>query len=104
MLTERPEVRVKRFEDNEFLLTRIAEPTMQANENVVDVKYTLIVENKADKRVDIMKETHRMRYLFKPEIELLFASAGIKLIGFFEWMTDQEPGFNSWNISVLGRV
>ena len=104
VLTGRPEVRVKRFEDNEFRLTRIAEPTMKANDNVVDVKYLLIIENKANKNIDIINETHRMRYLFKPEIEMFFASAGIQLIGIFEWMTDHEPDFTSWNISVVGRV
>jgi SAM-dependent methyltransferase len=104
VLTERPEVRVKRFEDNKFRLTRIAEPTIKANENIVDVKYLLIAENKASKNVEMMQETHRMRYLFKPEIEMFFASAGIKLVGIFEWMTDHEPSFTSWNISAVGRV
>jgi SAM-dependent methyltransferase len=104
VLTERPEVRVKRFEDSKFRLTRIAEPTMIANENIVDVKYLLIAENKANKSVDIIQETHRMRYLFKPEIEMFFASAGIELVGIFEWMTNHEPDFTSWNISVVGRV
>ncbi len=104
VLTGGPEVRVKRFEDNKFRLTRIAEPTMKANENTVDVKYLLIAENKANKSVDIIQETHRMRYLFKPEIEMFFASAGIKLVEISEWMTDHEPDITSWSISAVGRV
>jgi SAM-dependent methyltransferase len=68
VLTQKPEVRVKRLEDDEIKVTRIAEPLMQVNENVVDVNYTVFIELKATGEVERVSETHRMRYLFLPEL------------------------------------
>jgi SAM-dependent methyltransferase len=68
VLTQKPEVRVKRMEDDLIKVTRIAEPTILPNENVVDVKYTIFIELKATGEVKQLTETHRMRYLFLPEL------------------------------------
>ena len=46
VLTDRPTVRVKRWEDEGTSVTRIAEPTLHANENIVDVHYTILVRNR----------------------------------------------------------
>lgn len=68
VLTQKPEVRVKRLEDDKIKVTRIAEPVMHVNENVVDVNYTVFIELKATGEVEQVSETHRMRYLFLPEL------------------------------------
>lgn len=68
VLTLKPDVRVKRLKDDEIRVTRIAEPVMHVNENVVDVNYTVFIELKADDAVEQVRETHRMRYLFLPEL------------------------------------
>ena len=39
VLTDRPAVRVKRLEDTAIFVTRIAEPVMHPNDNIVDVNY-----------------------------------------------------------------
>jgi len=96
VLTGRPAVRVKRLEDEEISVIRIAEPVMHPNDNLVEVNYQVLVRDKATGAVDELKETHRMRYLFRPEIELLLAGAGMKLVAAAEWMTDSEPGFDTW--------
>jgi hypothetical protein len=51
-----------------------------------------------------VKECHRMRYLFIPEIRSLFASHGMQPAFFAEWLTSREPGFDTWNICAGGRV
>ena len=68
VLTQKPEVRVKRLEDDAIKVTRIAEPVMQVDENVVDVNYTVFIELKATGEVEQVRETHSMRYLFLPEL------------------------------------
>jgi len=68
VLSQKPEVRVKRLEDKDIKVTRIAEPTMHVNENVVDVNYCVLMEVKATGLVEEVRETHRMRYLFVPEV------------------------------------
>ena len=98
VLTDRPEVRIKRLEDKNIKVYRIAEPVMHPNENIVDVNYDVLIENKSTGKIEEIKETHRMRYLFKPEILYLLDKVGFKLIDSFEFMTDKNPGFDTWGV------
>ncbi len=96
VLTQLPEARVKRLEDEEIKVTRIAEPELHVNENVVDVNYTVLIEVKATKKVEQVRETHRMRYLFLPEL-LYFADAEIWTdFKSFGWMKLQELNQDDW--------
>ena len=104
VLTDRPVVRVKRLEDDAMQVTRIAEPETHPNENGVDVHYQIFIKNKETGAIEEFKETHRMRYLFKPEIDLLFEQAGFEFVDSFEWMTGRKPGFNTWSVCFVGRV
>ena len=103
VLTDRPAVRIKRFEDDAIQVTRIAEPEIHANENIVDVNYHVFIKNKATGIVEELKETHCMRYLFKPEIDFLFEQAGFKFVDIVEWMTDRAPGFDTWGVCCVGK-
>jgi SAM-dependent methyltransferase len=94
----RPSVRVKELEDEEFSVLRIAEPEMRSNENAVDVNYTLWIRNRAADTLEIVKETHRMRYLFRPEIDLLVEQTGLRILEAREWMTGREPGLDTWGV------
>ncbi len=103
VLTDRPSVRVKRIDDEHTIVTRIAEPVMHPNENVVDVNYHVFVRDKATGEVDEMKETHRMRYLFYPEIEDFLREAGMSIITASEWMSGRTPGFDTWGVCFVAR-
>lgn len=104
VLSEQPERREKRFENDRFRIFRVAEPKLIANANIVEVNYRLSVEEKTNGRIEKIEETHRMRYFFKPEIELFFSLAGFELFEFFEWMTGLEPELNSWNVCFVGKL
>jgi len=104
VLGDRPSVRVRRMEDDDVAITRIAEPVMRPNENVVDVNYEVLIRDKKTQTQQRLDECHRMRYLFMPEIVSLFASHGMKPAFFMEWITGREPGFATWNICAGGRV
>jgi SAM-dependent methyltransferase len=69
VLTERPVVRIKRMADDQIDVTRLAEPVLHPNENLVDVNYHIFVRDRTTDAVKELKETHVMRYFFKPEIE-----------------------------------
>jgi SAM-dependent methyltransferase len=103
VLTDRPVVRVKRLEDDDIEVVRIAEPVLHANASVVDVNYHVIIRDKSTGAVKELRETHPMRYLFKPEIELMLEHAGFKLEDCFEYMTENEPGYDTWNACFIGR-
>lgn len=98
VLTERPSVRIKRLEDADVKITRIAEPVLKINDNVVDVNYELIIENKHNQQVNIIKETHPMRYYFMPEIEMLLSKSNMHLIYSREWMTEEVPSDKTWGV------
>ena len=96
VLTQKPEVRVKRLEDDEIKVIRIAEPVMHVNESIVDVNYTVFIEVKATRKVEPVRETHRMRYLFLPEL-LQFADAEVWTdCKSFGWMKLQKLNQDDW--------
>lgn len=103
VLVERPAVTVKRLEDVAVSITRIAEPTMNWAQNVVDVNYTVLVYDRKTATVETLRETHRMRYLFRPEVELLLAANGMSLVTSHEWMTERPPGPHSWSACFVAR-
>lgn len=102
VLADRPSVRVKRVSNDRIEITRIAEPVMHPNENIVDVNYHLFIRDKSNNRVEEVRERHRMRYLFKPEVESKFHQVGLKMVHFEEWMSGAPPGCASWNVVFLG--
>ena len=104
VLTERPAVRVKRMEDNDFKVIRIAEPEMSPNENLVAVHYTTMVINKHTNNSQELRETHRMRYFFIPEIRSFLLQNGFEVCEIAEWLSKSEPGFQSWNVYAAARI
>jgi SAM-dependent methyltransferase len=96
VLTDRPTVRVKRLGDETIMITRLAEPLMHPNENLVDVKYQVFIKDKASKILEELRETHTMRYLFAPEIELLCYVSKLRIEEFCEFMGKQSLGFETW--------
>ena len=104
VLTDRPTVRVKRMADDEVEVTRIAEPTLHAEENWVDVAYQVSVRRRDTGEVTEFSEVHRMRYLFRPEVELMLGLAGFELAHTEEWMTGRPAGFDTWGVCFVARA
>jgi len=104
VLTERPSVNVKRLEDMDTFITRIAEPLMDVAKNTVDVSYTVLVRDRKTGANETLRETHRMRYLFAPEIEMILAANGMSLVASHEWMSQGAPGVHSWSACFVARA
>lgn len=104
VLTERPSVRVKRWEDDVVEVTRIAEPHIHVNQNYVDVQYQVFIKDKVTDSVEIVAESHAMRYLFFPEVERLFRAVGMNLVFSCEWLTGREPGADTWGVCFGGKL
>lgn len=103
VLRNPPAVRIKRFEDDMSHIIRIAEPIMHPNKNTVDVNYEMIIQNKSNRVMSTLKETHRLRYLFVPEIEIFLRQAKLTMLACEEWMTRKKPDFDTWNVMVFGK-
>jgi len=104
VLTDRPVVRVKRLEDDKTSIVRIAEPLLYPEKNLVDVSYTVFIKDKIGGSVHELKETHTMRYLFSPEVEMMLSNAGFKILTSEEWMTKKTLGFDTWGALFVCQV
>ncbi len=104
VLTDRPAVRVKRLADDAIEVTRIAEPVLHVNDNVVDVNYSVFVRRKTNQQVEELSEAHHMRYFFVPELAFALESHGFAFEGAFEWLTGAAPGAGSWAVYVIARA
>jgi SAM-dependent methyltransferase len=98
VLTERPSVRIKRMEDDQTGLIRLADPVLHPNENHVDVHYHVFVRNRATQDFAELKETHTLRYFFKPEIERIAAQTGFQCLHAEEWLSGKAIGCDTWGV------
>lgn len=87
VLTDPPAVRVRRLSDEQVTVTRIAEPTLHPDHNLVDVRYTVFVRRHATQETFELEETHRMRYLFLPELEVMLGAAGMRILAAERWLS-----------------
>ncbi|MFL9924592.1 class I SAM-dependent methyltransferase [Herbaspirillum lusitanum] len=101
VLTERPSVRMKRMESDEIAVTRVATPSVNMIENYVDVRYDIFIRDKKTTFVEELSETHRMRYLFLTEIEMLARDAGLNFVSSCEWMTGQAASEQTWGVCAV---
>lgn len=101
VLTDRPSIRVKRMENEVVSITRIAEPIMHPNENLVDVNYTVSIFNKDSGVTQSIQESHSVRYFFAPELSLMLEIAGFEISSMFEWMSGRQPGFDTWATTIV---
>jgi len=104
VLTQRPVVRIKRMADEKIEVTRLAEPMLHPNENLVDVNYHVFVRERATGAVKELKETHVMRYFFRPEIEIIASQSGFSVLHNEEWLTGAPSGQNTWGVCFILKV
>ncbi|MDB5261501.1 MAG: Methyltransferase type 11 [Adhaeribacter sp.] len=103
VLTDKPQRRLKEMEDESITVVRLAEPVLHYNQNMVNVNYTLQIKNKVFQSCQEIKEQHRMRYLFYPEIEMMATLNGFEVVNFETWLTGEPPGLN-WFVSAVCRL
>jgi len=98
VLKDPPVTRIKRLVDEKIKVTRIAEPVVRPDENVVDVNYDIFIEDINSKKIIEKEELHKMRYFFDTELDLICKQVGFVIKQKYEWLSDKNPDFNSWNV------
>jgi len=93
VLLDLPEVSQRDYEDGDTHIKRIGEPVINPTDNIVEMNYSFTI-NDSD-GTDQFSEVHSMRYLFKPEIELLLDQIDMKILAQEEWMTGNPLGINT---------
>ena len=98
VLTDPPVKRIKRLENEKIKVTRIAEPVLHPDENVVDVNYDVFIKDIDSKKIIEKEELHKVRYFFDTELDMICKQVGFVIKQKYEWMSDKNPDFNSWNV------
>lgn len=103
VLSQRPEVRIKRSETDSRWVVRIAEPAPQFDDNCVVVKYEIIDCLKKTGRTTRINEEHKMRFFFLPDLQLFSELAEIDILSRREWLKASDPSADSWSVCVVAR-
>jgi SAM-dependent methyltransferase len=103
VLSQRPALRIKRVENGQVRLIRLAEPTLYPNKNLVDVHYTILAEEIATHTLTTFEEIHHMRHFSLPEVELLASFTGFTLLHSEEFLTGNPPGEDTWGVCCVLR-
>lgn len=94
----RPTLRVKKVENSELKITRIAEPECWEKNNRVDVKYLTFIEDLSSGKISKIEETHEIRAFDLDEITQFSSSIGFEIIHSEEWMTQESPSTKTWGV------
>jgi SAM-dependent methyltransferase len=103
VLSDPPVVRIKKLKGKDFTLTRIAQPEIHSDKNIVDVNYELIVMHD-DETAQTINETHKMRYFFLPEMAFYLKSCSFEMLSVKAWMGENKPGLNTWNAVITAKA
>lgn len=101
VLKQTPETRIKRLENESVLVTRIAEPIVRTELNVVDVNYDVFIKEKSSNTVGKVNESHYMRYFFMPEIQLILELTHWSKQAAYGWETNEPPSEKAWATIVV---
>jgi SAM-dependent methyltransferase len=103
VLSEQPEVRVKRAETAERWVVRIAEPVTHFEESCVTVKYEIVDCLKKTGAVTKVNEEHKVRFFSLPELHLFAELAGFEILSTREWMKASGPTNRAWSVCIIAR-
>jgi len=96
-----PTLRVKRVQNQQLAITRIAEPECFRDQNIVKVKYQTFVEDLKSNHISEIKETHKMRAFETDEIEEFANQTGFTLLHSEEWLTSHTPSKETWGVCTV---
>lgn len=104
VLSDKPIVKVKEVEDEKNRLIRIARPILHDKENIVDINYEVLVIDKETCVARQIKEVHRMRYFFRPELELLLSQTGFEMVDNIDCHSLGDTDYNSWTSYFIAKA
>jgi SAM-dependent methyltransferase len=98
-----PETRVQDIADGSLDIVRIAQPTHDANNQRVDVRYRFFVRERALSHWELIEELHQLRYLFQDNVASACEASGLELVLDQEWLTGHPLSDKTWGACYLAR-
>lgn len=95
---QKPTTKIKRMQNQDILVRRIAESDMLTFQNIVNVKFEILITNKNNDKTQILQEIHPMRHFSYPEVDLLAKHTGFEIIQAEEFLTAYIPSDQTWGV------
>jgi SAM-dependent methyltransferase len=101
---QQPIVRIKRMNNQDISVVRIAEPVIHQERHVVDVNYEILIENLEDHSLTRVNEVHSVRHFSSSEIILLAEKNGFNVLRSEEFLTGKTPSEDTWGVCYILKV
>lgn len=96
VLIQKPEIRIKRLENEYLKITRIAEPKSLINKSIVNVNYEILIEDKKNSRLITFQEMHSMRHFTINELYFLAEITRFEIVEYCEFVSDNPLSEQTW--------
>ena len=104
VVAEKPGVRIKRTQNKNIELIRIAEPFTEENKNIVTIQYEIFVKQKDTGILQSIKEEHTMRYFFCPELTSVLLKTGFSIIKRLAWLShEHDVSTKTWSGIIVAQ-
>lgn len=104
VVTDPPSARVKKTREGEHEIIRYASPTLDLARQTVDVDYSVVDVNGQETARQV-HETHRMRFYFPNELDLLLRAGGFRLAHLCPFgQIDESVGRETWNATTVAQA
>jgi SAM-dependent methyltransferase len=103
VISDPPTVRVKRMEDAHIRVVRVTEPVSEPENEVIDVRFEVFIEDKANGAISRVEESHRMRYLFAEKVSALLLEEGFSVVSTPAWLSREPVKATDWYGGILCR-
>ena len=97
----RPQLRVKKVQFENYVITRISEPSKDNNANTM-IEFTIFIENLDSGKIEKINETHLMKSIDKEDI-INLVNDNFEILDTFEWLKDTPPTKETWNAVTILR-
>lgn len=104
VLNQMPETRIEEFIVKKHKFIKMAIPSIDVLNNVVDVSFK-IIDITPNGMIRELNELHRMRYYFYHDLKRMLNNSGLNLIHICPFRDlDQYPTIADWNVTVVAAL
>lgn len=104
VLYQRPTERARIINDGQDRIIRLTRPTLDTQANIVNVSYHLF-RLRGSQLIEETRETHRIRFFFRPEIDFFMTKAGLRLVHFCPFLELDHPvSEETWNVTAIAQA
>lgn len=95
---QKPKIMIKEIKYKNYKMIRLAEPKIYKKENIINVKYTIMMNNYLKKKIDVVRENHLMKHFSFKELKKVFEKHSFKCIHLSELVSGNKPSKNTWGV------